>query len=276
VQTRFTNQLHVYPNDETIALGLNNRTAPFNDARVRRALNYAVDRTRLAQLFGQDSRPTCQFLPPFISGYQRYCPYTLNPDRAGDWSAPNLPKAQALIAASGTRGTPITIWSQNFPEVGIDFSAAGTYLKSLLDRLGYPTQIKTFSVDDVGVGLREADSRTAPQAFFGVGIPLYPAASQLLANNSSCHQFVPRSKNNQNTEEFCDPRFDALVRRALAAEATRSPDAQLWADADHELADQARDVYLVNPSTTDFVSNRAGNYQYNPWIGILIDQLWVR
>jgi ABC-type transport system substrate-binding protein len=82
--------------------------------------------------------------------------------------------------------------------------------------------------------------------------------------------------NNQNTEEFCDPRFDALVRKALAAEASRSPSARLWSEADHELADQARDVYLVNPSTTDFVSSRAGNYQYNPWIGILIDQLWVR
>jgi YVTN family beta-propeller protein len=63
VHTRFTNQLHVNPNDEMIALALNNRRAPFNDVRVRRALNYAVDRTRLAQMFGQDSHPTCQFLP---------------------------------------------------------------------------------------------------------------------------------------------------------------------------------------------------------------------
>ena len=276
VQTRFTNQLHVYPNDETIVLGLNNRRAPFNDVRVRRALNYAVDRKRLAQLLGQDSRPTCQFLPPYISGYQRYCPYTLNPDHAGDWSAANLPKAQALIAASGTRGTPVTIWSLNFPEIGMDFTAAGAYLKSLLDRLGYPTQIKTFSVHNLRVGSWEADSRTAPQAFFGAGVPLYPSASQFLATSWTCQEFIPDSTNNGNTEEFCDPRFDAIVRRALAAEAAGSPSAQLWADADHELANRAPDVYLVNPSTTDFVSSRAGNYQYNPWIGIIIDQLWVR
>jgi len=220
--------------------------------------------------------PTCQYLPPYISGYQHYCPYTLNPDHTGDWSAPNLPKAQALIAASGTRGTPITIWSQNFPELGIDFTAAGTYLKSLLDRLGYPTHIKIFSVNNLPVGEREADSRTAPQAFFGVGLPLLPAPSQFLATSWMCHEFIPRSPNNGNTEEFCAPRFDATVRRALAAEAAGSPSARLWAHADHELAHQAPDVYLVNPSTTDFVSSRASNYQYNPWIGILIDQLWVR
>jgi hypothetical protein len=52
--------------------------------------------------------------------------------------------------------------------------------------------------------------------------------------------------------------------------------AQLWANADHELADLAPDVYLVNPRATDLISPRAGNYQYNPFLGILIDQLWVR
>src|SRR5262249_27088020 len=72
VQTRFTNQLHVNINDETIGLALNNRRAPFNDVRVRQALSYAVNRARLAQLLGQDSQPTCQLLPPFITGYERY------------------------------------------------------------------------------------------------------------------------------------------------------------------------------------------------------------
>jgi peptide/nickel transport system substrate-binding protein len=276
VQTSFTSQFHPNVNDETIVLGLNNRRVPFNDVRVRRALNYAVDRARLAELLGQDSQPTCQLLPPYIPGYQRYCPYTVNPNTAGAWSHADLPQAQALIAATNTRGTPITIWSLNFPELGMDFTAAGTYLKSLLDRLGYPTQIKTFSVNNLKVGDWEADSGTAPQAFFGAGIPLYPAASQFLSTSWGCREFTPHSKSNGNTEEFCDPRFDLMVQRALAAEAAGSASAQLWAKADHELADQAPDVYLVNPRATDLISPRAGNYQYNPFLGILIDQLWVR
>src|SRR5262249_34592571 len=146
-----------------------------------------------------------------------------------------------------------------------------------LGKLGYPTQIKTFSVNDTSTGPREADSRTTPQAFFGVGLPLYPAASQFLATSWTCNKFIPHSTTNGNTEEFCDPEFDATVRRALEAEAAGSPAAaQLWAKVDHQITDQAPDVYLVNPSTTDFVSRRTGNYQYNPWLGILIDQLWVR
>ena len=33
---------------------------------------------------------------------------------------------------------------------------------------------------------------------------------------------------------------------------------------------------LVTPSITDFISQRVGNYQYNPQLGVLLDQLWVR
>jgi YVTN family beta-propeller protein len=280
VQTRFTSQLHVNTNDETLNLSLNDRTAPFNDITVRRALNYAVDRTKVAQLLGQDSQPTCQLIPPYINGYQRYCPYTLNPNSlTGAWSAPDLPKARALIAASGTRGTPITIWSESYPEFGIDFSAVGHYFVSLLEQLGYPTQIKTFPVNSASFGPLISDSRTAPQAWFGVGIPNYPAASQFLDGTYrySCQSFVPNSTSNTNLEEFCDPQFDAAVRSAVAAEAAGSPtSSQLWANADKQLTDQAPDVDLVNPSTTDFVSRRVGNYQYNPQLGVILDQLWVR
>jgi YVTN family beta-propeller protein len=274
VQTRFASQLHVEPNDVTIEMGLNTRVAPFTDVGVRRALNYAVDRAKLARLLGQDSRPTCQQLPPYIPGYQPYCPYTLNPNRAGTWSAPDLAEAQALIAASGTRGTPITIWSA--PGYLTDFTATGRYLVSLLDRLGYPTHIKSFGAGSSVFSL-VADSRTRAQAFLFVATPFFPAASEFIGPRfNSCESFVPNSQSNANPWEFCDPRFDATVRSALAAEAAGSPTAAaLWAKADRQFTRQAPTVPLVTPSTTDLVSHRIGDYQYNPQLGILIDQLWV-
>jgi DNA-binding SARP family transcriptional activator len=119
---------------------------------------------------------------------------------------------------------------------------------------------------------RAADTLRAGLAFWR-GLPLADFAYEPFAQAPMAELAELRLG---AVEEFCDPRFDTMVRRALAAEAGGSPSARLWATADHELADQAPDVYLVNPSTTDFVSSRAGNYQYNPWIGILIDQLWVR
>jgi hypothetical protein len=217
-------------------------------------------------------------LPPYIPGYRSYCPYTLNPNSAGTWSAPDLATARRLIAASGTRGTPVTIWSP--PPYGCyltDFTAAGPYLVSLLDELGYPTHIKTFP-DLTRMIQAFADSRNRAQAFLCTLAPNYPAASEFLGpqTGNSCHSFVPNTQNNNNLLEFCDPQFDATVRAALAAEAAGSPSARaLWAQADRQFTDQAPVVQLVTPRITDLVSPRVGNYQYNPQVGVLVDQLWV-
>jgi YVTN family beta-propeller protein len=274
VQTRFASQLHVEDNDVTIELGLNTGVAPFADVRVRRALNFAIDRAKLARLLGQESHPTCQELAPYISGYERYCPYTLDPNRAGVWSAPDLAKARALIAASGTRGTPITIWSA--PGYLTDFTATGRYLVSLLDRLGYIARVRSVSSSSNLFSL-VSDPRTRAQAYLSVLAPSYPAASEFLGPEyRSCQSSLPATGSDVPALHFCDPQFDTTVRRALAAESIRSPTAAaLWAQADRRFTDQAPVVPLVTPSITDFVSDRVGDYQYNPQLGVLMDQLWV-
>jgi peptide/nickel transport system substrate-binding protein len=192
------------------------------------------------------------------------------------WTAPDLRKARALIASSGTRGTPITIWSEPAPYL-TDFTSAGRYLVSLLGRLGYPARIKTFSMSNAASFFQFADSRMKGQAFLGVLVPNFPAASEFLGPQlQSCERFVRDSLTNLNLTEFCDKRLDTTVRRALAAEAARSPTAaELWARADRQYTDQAPVVPLMTPSITDLVSRRVGNYLCNPQLGVLLDQLWV-
>jgi peptide/nickel transport system substrate-binding protein len=122
---------------------LNTRAAPFNNVRVRQAINYAIDRGEIARLIGGDSTPTCQVLAPYIPGYRRHCPYTLHPSPTGTWQAPDLTQAERLIAASHTRGTPIELW--NLGDIQGDFNPAGRYLTSLFHQLGYRARYKDFS-----------------------------------------------------------------------------------------------------------------------------------
>ena len=74
-------QLRINPQLSTGFLFLNVNTPPFNDLRVRQAVNLALDRGRVAGGYGGPlaAQPTCQILPPGLAGYHRYCPYTRLP-----------------------------------------------------------------------------------------------------------------------------------------------------------------------------------------------------
>jgi peptide/nickel transport system substrate-binding protein len=63
---------------------------PFDSLKARRALNYAIDRDAVVRLYGGRSlaAPTCQVLPPGLSGYVRYCPYAHDLARRGALSRP--------------------------------------------------------------------------------------------------------------------------------------------------------------------------------------------
>jgi YVTN family beta-propeller protein len=274
VQTRFASQLHIDPGDNVDELVLNTSVPPFNDLRVRQALNYAVDRAEIARLVGAGAEPTCQFLPPYIAGYKRYCPYTQQPDNSGVWRRPDLAAAERLIATSHTRGTPVTVWSLG---IGGDESGVGQYIVSLLDRMGYPTRLRNPVSDNNSADGRFADSRTKAQVAVIQYFPNYPAPSEYIKWFLSCQNFIPESMASPNWAEFCDPALDAQIGRAVAAEGTNSPGAPgVWAKADRIVTDQAPLVPLVDPTAVDFVSRRVGNYQYNPQLGVLLDQLWVR
>src|SRR5581483_10062895 len=78
VLTRFADRLHSDPSPESFWWFLNTRVPPFDDLRVRRALDYAIDRGALARFSGGLTSPTCQILPPSFPGYRPNCPYTRN------------------------------------------------------------------------------------------------------------------------------------------------------------------------------------------------------
>lgn len=253
-------QLHLDAQQATTYLFLNVRRPPFDDIRVRQALNYAVDRVRVSTLHGAGlAEPTCQLVPPTDPGYRRYCPYTAAPDAAGDWKAPDLAKARALIRASGTRGQPIVLWYFSY------FEREAQYVVALLRRLGYRAQLHDVE------GMTEYFSALGPDASAQAGFGGWfgePVAADFL-DEAACD---PPSANRTH---FCDRRIDAQLARldedtpGLAATAT------LAARIDREVTDAAPWVPLFTPRLPDLISKRVGNYQ-DQGGAVLLDQLWVR
>jgi YVTN family beta-propeller protein len=268
--TRYPAQVHVNPLPGVHYFIMNTRVAPFDDLRVRRALNYAIDRDVLVDLNGgpDAAQPTCQALPPGIRGHQRYCPYTVNARSSGSYSGPDLAKARRLIRASGTAGMRVSVLTD--PHL-----RDSTHVVSVLRKLGYRASARP--VGGERYNHLASNTRNRTQISVGGTLAEYPAPSSLIQTWLSCGSFKPKSDLNSNRAGFCDATVDAGIKRALALESTEPKAAnRLWAQIDRRIVDQAPWLPTLNPNTVDFLSERVGNYQVHPQWGLLLDQLWVK
>jgi peptide/nickel transport system substrate-binding protein len=264
VRTRHASRLNVNPWDVTWFLALNTRVPPFDDVRARKALNFAVDRALLRDLaLGKGlGTPTCQVLPPNFDGYKRYCPYTIGPTADGTWTAPDLERARRLVRASGTVGQRVTVWLPSYAEISAE---AGRYVVSVLDELGYKARFRFAD----GPGL------DAQIVFSGEGASVPKPASHIV-ETLTCGAYKPGGYNT-NAAGFCDPAIDREIARAQSLEKTEPQRAsRLWAKIDRDLTDAAPWVAFANGAQADVVSAKVRNYQFNPRLGVLLDQLWVK
>jgi YVTN family beta-propeller protein len=265
---RYAGQLQTDPNAIIQYVLLRTTEAPFDDVLVRRALNYAVDRRAVQDLLGGPlgARLTCQMLPPNLPGYEPYCPYTLDPNPAGTWSAPDVARATRLVARSGTKHMRVQMAVDTHRE------AIGRYFVRLLRVLGYRAGLTVIDDDEEYYHLIVDHERRVQLAATGWQGD-YIAPANFLQVNFACPALLDGLLNDS---EFCDPKIDALMRRAARAQADDSARAlALWAKADRALTDAAPAVFLANPRFIALVSERVGNYQVHPVWGPLLDQLWV-
>jgi YVTN family beta-propeller protein len=271
VKKHYAAQLHVNPEPASIRdVFLNTRLPPFDDVRVRRALNYAVDRAAVAAAQGgpELAQPLCQLRPPSIAGYRPYCPYTIEPGATGEWKAPDLARARRLVAASGTSGMKVTLWTWAWVE------PAARQVVAALERLGYRTRLRQIAFWPPYFSKVLLDKRTRVQAAMSgvIGSTGNPPSYSYVLPWLTCG-----ATHLLNPGFFCNRRIDAEIQRALRIQAIDpKAAARSWPRIERELVDQAPLVPLFTPQHADLVSKRVGNYQYNPVWGVLLDQLWVR
>jgi ABC-type transport system substrate-binding protein/DNA-binding beta-propeller fold protein YncE len=267
-------QLQIHPQMVTGFMFLNVNVPPFNDLRVRQAVNLALDRGHVVADYGGPlaAQPTCQILPPAVAGYQRYCPWTRDPVADGRWLAPDVARARRLVAASGTAGMRITVWNSTTPQVAVNETRD---MVRTLSQLGYRASLRLlpdtifFSVTD--------DSRNHAQVIDGGWSADYPSADDFIGK-LTCKYFVPGNPvATTDSSEFCYPAMDRQIALAAARQATNpQAAAALWARLDRQLTDLAIWVPTVTPNEADLLSRRVRNYEYNPVWGALIDRLWIR
>jgi peptide/nickel transport system substrate-binding protein len=120
-------QFREEPTISTFYFWMNTRKPPFDDLRVRRAVNYAVDPAALERIYAGSMRATQQILPPGMPGYAKYEPYPYDPAKARD-----------LIAAANPSDREITVWTNSFHPN----DEAGEYYGDVLSKLGFKVRVK--------------------------------------------------------------------------------------------------------------------------------------
>jgi YVTN family beta-propeller protein len=259
---QYGGQLHSTPAPQLEHMLMNVRLPPFDDVRARQALNYAVDRHEVAQLAGgaEVARPACQVIPPGFPGYRPRCRYTLNPNPAGTWTAPDLATAKRLVLESGTRGSPARVMIERSQR------PLGRYFASLLRQLGYRSSLLVLPASAYFPASTAPPERVS--VLWGGWVTDYLAPSAFIQPLFSCAS---------GFYQWCDRRIDAQTNDALAQQSSDPAAANaLWASIDRRLADTAAAVPLFNRTYLTLVSNRVENVQHHPLSGVLYDQLWVK
>ena len=233
-------QYFVTPGETVDYLALNTHRPLFADARLRRAVNYAINRTALADLGGGGSplpeRPTDNYLPPGIPGYSSRRVYPLTP---------NLAKAQELAQGEAQR----TAMLYTCPSLACAEQAQ--IIKNNLTTIGIGLRVKAFPYPILFVKLAK------PGEPFDIGsiewAADYPDPIDFLNVQLDNPAILP---------PLNDPAYRA--RLAAAARLTGAKRYLTYARLNAELSRNAAPfVAYGNPSTHELFSLRMGCQTYS-------------
>lgn len=112
---------------------MNTEEAPFDDPKVRQAVNYAVDTDALERIYAGSMAAAHQVLPEGMPGYE-----------ALDLYPHDMGKAKELLAEANPSDRDITVWTDN--ESPND--EAGAYYQDALDKLGFNAKLKAINADN--------------------------------------------------------------------------------------------------------------------------------
>ena len=229
-------QFKVEPTISTYFFWMNTRQAPFDDVKVRQAVNYAVDTRALERIYAGQIAGTHQILPPGMPGYKRF-----------DLYPHSLDKAKELVGAAKPSDRAITIWTDN--ESPND--EAGEYLEGVLKELGFETTLKIVNADNY-FGVIGNESTPNLDIGFANWFEDYPHPNDFFQQLLSGEGIVPTGAT--NLAGIDDPKLNAEIERLGEGPLTPQVEAE-YADLDKEFMEQAPWVPYGTSTLPTFVSS---------------------
>lgn len=215
---------------------MNTREPPFDDLRVRRAVNYALNRRALQRIYAGSMKPTEQILPPGMPGHRAYRPYPYDPARA-----------RRLVAAADPSDRDVTVWTDSAPPA----EEAAEYYAGVLRQLGFEPHLKTVDPATYFAVIGSAGTQDLDTGW-GNWLLDYPNPNDYFEPQLTGGGIA--SEGNTNWARFDDPRIDSEVER-LSAEPLGPRQVSAYARLDREVMRQAPWAPFGNLTLSTFVSS---------------------
>ena len=241
-------------------LGMNNQKKPFDDKRVRQALNYAVNKDAIVNdvLKGTGSASKGPVLPGTWGADGALKAYPYDPDRA-----------RKLLAEAGyPNGFTTTLW---VPESGSGMQAPvamSTVMQSNLKAVGVNVSLQTMEW-----GAYLAKLRTKEQELFALSwmagtedpdMVMYP-----LLHSS---QWTPVGP---NRALYKNARFDALLQQARLT-TDQAKRAQLYKEAQRILVDDAPWVFVDHEIQIAALTKRVQGFKLHPSFDLRVETISLK
>jgi peptide/nickel transport system substrate-binding protein len=229
-------QFRTEPTVSTYFFWMNMKRAPFNDLKVREAVNYALNTEAMERIYSGQLAATHQILPPAMPGYQQF-----------DLYPHDMAKAKQLMKEADPSDLDITVWGIAEPENG----EAAQYYQSVLTKLGFHAKLKEINADNYAAIVGNSSTPDLDTGWLD-WFEDYPHPNDFFQPLLSGESIQPT--NNFNLSQTDIPALNKKITRL--GEETLGPKQEAeYAELDKEYMDEAPWVPYGTRTESTFVSS---------------------
>jgi peptide/nickel transport system substrate-binding protein len=243
-------QFRVEPTISTYYFWMNTQKAPFDDVKVRQAVNYAIDGEALERIYAGQIAKTQQILPPGMPGYEQFELYPYD-----------LAKAKQMIKDANPSDMDITVWT----DTESPNNEGGEYLNEVLKDLGFNTTLKILNADNYFTVI---GNETTPELDAGWSdwFQDYPHPNDFFQPLLAGESILPT--NNANFARLDDPAINKKIEE-LGEEQLGPEQEEAYKELDKEIMELAPWAPYGTRTLSTFVSDEIDldSVIFNPTFG---------
>ena len=262
---KYSAQVHTSPEPVTFFIVLDNKSPPFDNAEVRKAMSLAIDRDTVVQVFGGEKAalPTCQQLPPNFPGTSPTVRTRWNPDRRGRGQL-RISKRQRDLFVVRARPGCGSCWSTPHSGVLQGQCSWGPHRSGCSMSLDIAASVRPIPITEF------YDAANKFQMAFDAWGADYPAASNFITNRFPCDSpYVPSARVLRPADRCHDRSRDPVAARDQA---------ELARSGRRSITRSSTRLRTCGSSTrsTSSWSPSAWELPVQPPVAGLLNQFWVR